>query len=203
LILQAAAADGGVAFRQAGQSGAIERAALPVVHVSFEDASAYAAWLSAQTGQRYRLPSEAEFEYVLRAGNEGAYPWGDGNPKAIVGNLAGDGDLSTVSRHWGNAIPGYRDAFWGPAPVRNFPPERFGTYDMIGNVSEWTQDCWHESYQRAPADGSAWLNPGCPQRTVRGASWASALEQVRSASRLPMAPDASTARLGFRVVREL
>jgi formylglycine-generating enzyme required for sulfatase activity len=183
--------------------GRVASPALPVVHVSFEDASAYAAWLSAQTGQRYRLPSEAEFEYVLRAGNEGAYPWGDGNPKAIVGNLAGDGDLSTVSRHWGNAIPGYRDAFWGPAPVRNFPPERFGTYDMIGNVSEWTQDCWHESYQRAPADGSAWLNPGCPQRTVRGASWASALEQVRSASRLPMAPDASTARLGFRVVREL
>jgi formylglycine-generating enzyme required for sulfatase activity len=183
--------------------GRIASPALPVVHVSFEDASAYARWLSAQTGQRYRLPSEAEFEYVLRAGNQGTYPWGDGKPKAIVGNLAGDGDLSTVSRHWGNAIPGYRDAFWGPAPVRNFAAERFGTYDMVGNISEWTQDCWHESYQRAPADGSAWLNPGCPQRTVRGASWASALEQVRSASRLPMAPDTSTARLGFRVVREL
>jgi formylglycine-generating enzyme required for sulfatase activity len=74
---------------------------------------------------------------------------------------------------------------------------------MIGNVSEWTQDCWHESYQRAPGDGSAWVNPGCPLRTVRGASWASALEQVRSASRQPMAPDTSSARLGFRLVREL
>jgi len=184
--------------------GRVASPALPVVHVSFDDASAYAKWLSAQTGQHYRLPSEAEFEYVLRAGNEGTYPWGnDDKPKSIVGNLAGDGDLSTVSRHWGNAIPGYRDAFWGPAPVRNFAVERFGTYDMIGNVSEWTQDCWHESYQRAPADGSAWLNPGCPLRTVRGASWASALEQVRSASRLPMAPETSSARLGFRVVREL
>jgi len=183
--------------------GRVASPALPVVHVSFEDATAYARWLSTQTGQRYRLPSEAEFEYVLRAGNGGVYPWGDDSPKKVVGNLAGDGDLSTVSRHWGNAIPGYRDAFWGPAPVRNFGVERYGTYDMVGNVSEWTQDCWHESYQRAPADGTAWVNPGCPQRTVRGASWASALEQVRSASRLPMAPDTSTARLGFRVVREL
>ncbi len=184
--------------------GRVASPALPVVHVSFDDASAYAKWLSAQTGRHYRLPSEAEFEYVLRAGGEGTYPWGDEDrPKSIVGNLAGDGDLSTVSRHWGNAIPGYRDAFWGPAPVRNFAAERFGTYDMVGNVSEWTQDCWHESYQRAPADGSAWLNPGCPLRTVRGASWASALEQVRSASRLPMAPETSSARLGFRVVREL
>jgi formylglycine-generating enzyme required for sulfatase activity len=183
--------------------GRVASPALPVVHVSFEDASAYARWLSAQTGERYRLPSEAEFEYVLRAGNADAYPWGDEAPKKVVGNLAGDGDLSTVSRRWGNAIPGYRDAFWGPAPVRNFAVERFGTYDMVGNVSEWTQDCWHESYQRAPVDGSAWVNPGCPMRTVRGASWASSLEQVRSAARTPMAPDSSSARLGFRVVREL
>jgi formylglycine-generating enzyme required for sulfatase activity len=183
--------------------GRIASPALPVVHVSLDDANAYAKWLSAQTGQRYRLPSEAEFEYVLRAGGEWAYPWGEGKPRQVVGNLAGDGDLSTVSRHWGNAIPGYRDAFWGPAPVRNFAIERFGTYDMVGNVSEWTQDCWHESYQRAPADGSAWVNPGCTQRTVRGASWASALEQVRSAARTPMAPDSTSARLGFRLVREL
>jgi formylglycine-generating enzyme required for sulfatase activity len=183
--------------------GRVASPALPVVHVSFDDASAYAKWLSEQTGQKYRLPSEAEFEYVLRAGTQDTYPWGDGKPKKVVGNLAGDGDLSTVSRRWGNAIPGYRDAFWGPAPVRNFTVERFGTYDMVGNVSEWTQDCWHESYQRAPADGSAWVNPGCPMRTVRGASWASSLEQVRSASRTPMAPDTTSARLGFRVVREL
>jgi formylglycine-generating enzyme required for sulfatase activity len=183
--------------------GRIASPALPVVHVSFDDALAYTGWLSKQTGQRYRLPSEAEFEYVLRAGAEGSYPWGEGKPKAIVGNLAGDGDLSSVARHWGNAIPDYRDAFWGPAPVRNFAVEKFGTHDMVGNVSEWTMDCWHEGYKRAPADGSAWVNPGCPTRTVRGASWANSLEQARSAWRLPMAPSTSTARLGFRVVREL
>jgi formylglycine-generating enzyme required for sulfatase activity len=183
--------------------GRLASPALPVVHVSFEDAVAYAAWLSKKTGQRYRLPSEAEFEYALRAGGRSRYPWGEGAPKRIVGNLAGDGDLSTVARHWGNAIPGYRDAFWGPAPVRNFPPEAFGTFDLIGNVSEWTLDCWHDSYQRAPADGSAWVNPGCPLRTVRGASWDGSLEQARSAARESMAPGTSSARLGFRVVREL
>jgi formylglycine-generating enzyme required for sulfatase activity len=177
--------------------------ALPVVHVSHEDAEAYARWLSAQSGATYRLPSEAEFEYVLRAGGDGVYPWGDRAPKRPVGNLAGDGDLSRSSRRWGNAIPGYRDAFWGPSPVRNFPEEGFGTFDTIGNVSEWTLDCWHDSYQRAPDDGSAWVNPGCPRRVVRGASWGSSLDQARSASRLPMHGATSTARLGFRVVREL
>ena len=183
--------------------GRIASPALPVVHIALQDALAYAHWLSVQTGQRYRLPTEAQFEYVLRAGSRDVYPWGAAPPKRVVGNLSGDGDLSRLGRRWGNPIPGYRDAFWGPSPVRNFPMERFGTFDMIGNVSEWTLDCWHDSYQRAPADGSAWVNPGCPQRVVRGASWGSSLDQARSASRLPMQAQTSTARLGFRVVREL
>lgn len=183
--------------------GRIASAALPVVHVSFKDAQAYARWLSERTGQRYRLPSEAEFEYVLRAGTVTIYPWGNSPPRRIVGNLPGDGDLSRSGRRWGNAIPRYRDAFWGPAPVRNFPAERFGTFDMIGNVSEWTLDCWHESYQRAPMDGTAWVNPGCTQRVVRGASWGSSLDKARSASRQPMDSYSTSARLGFRVVREL
>lgn len=183
--------------------GRIASASLPVVHVAWSDAVAYTTWLSTQTGQVYRLPSEAEFEYVLRAGTQTIYPWGSGRPSRIIGNLTGDGDLSRTGRQWSNAIPGYRDAFWGPAPVRNFKPEGFGTFDMIGNVSEWTLDCWHDSYQRAPMDGSAWVNPGCAQRVVRGASWGSSLDQARSANRLPMAIDSTTARLGFRVVREL
>ncbi len=183
--------------------GRVASAALPVVHVVLEDAQAYARWLSLQTGKRYRLPSEAEFEYALRANGSGPYPWGAGEPRRVVGNLAGDGDLSRTGRRWGNAIARYRDAFWGPAPVRNFPAEKFSTFDLIGNVSEWTLDCWHESYQRAPMDGSAWVNPGCPQRVVRGASWGSSLDQARSAARLPMDADTSTARLGFRLVREI
>jgi formylglycine-generating enzyme required for sulfatase activity len=173
------------------------------VHVSWSDAVAYTRWLSAQTGQRYRLPSEAEFEYVLRAGSQALYPWGGGTPQVIVGNLTGSGDLSRSGRRWSNAIPGYRDAYWGPAPVRNFPVEPFGTFDMIGNVAEWTLDCWHDSYQRAPDDGSAWVNPGCPRRVARGASWSSALDFARSAARQAMHEDTTSARLGFRVVREL
>ena len=176
---------------------------LPVMHVAFEDAQAYAAWLSRQTGQVYRLPSEAEFEYVLRAGKRSAYPWGDAAPDRVVGNLTGAADQSGSGRRWANAIAGYRDGFWGVAPVGRFPVEGFGTRDMIGNLSEWTLDCWHENYQRAPGDGSAWINPGCTQRVVRGASWASSLDQARSGFRLPTDSTTTGARLGFRVVREL
>lgn len=176
---------------------------LPVVHVAFEDAEAYAAWLSAQTGQRYRLPSEAEFEYALRAGRAEAFPWGEGVPPRVVGNLTGDGDESRLKRKWANAIPDYADGHWGPAPVRSYPAEAFGTFDLVGNVSEWVLDCWHDGYRRAPRDGSAWVNPGCEERVLRGASWASSLERARSAYRQSAPAQTTNARVGFRVVREL
>ena len=168
-----------------------------------EDAEAYAAWLSAQTGERYRLPSEAEFEYALRGGRADPYPWGAGAPPRVVGNLTGDGDRSRSGRRWSNAIERYDDGPWGPAPVRSYPPEAFGTFDLVGNVSEWVLDCWHDSYLRAPVDGSAWINPGCGDRVVRGASWASTLDRARSAYRQPSPVATTHARLGFRVVREL
>ncbi len=193
---------GGVDWRR-DHAGNEAAATLPVVHVAFEDAEAYAAWLSAQTGQRYRLPSEAEFEYAIRAGRSEAYPWGAGKPPRVVGNLTGDGDLSRLKRRWSNAIAGYADGFWGPAPVRSYPPEAFGTFDLVGNVSEWVLDCWHDSYMRAPADGSAWVNPGCEERVIRGASWASTLDRARSAWRQSTPVDTTHARLGFRVVRDL
>ncbi|KFN50083.1 formylglycine-generating enzyme family protein [Arenimonas composti] len=176
---------------------------LPVVHVAFEDAVAYAGWLSAQTGQRYRLPTEAEFEYALRGGRDSAYPWGEGLPQRVVGNLTGDGDRSRSGRQWSNAIRGYSDGHWGPAPVRSFPAEAFATFDLIGNVSEWVLDCWHDGYRRAPVDGSAWVNPGCTERVVRGASWASTVDRARSAWRQAAPAHSRHARLGFRVVREL
>jgi formylglycine-generating enzyme required for sulfatase activity len=177
--------------------------ALPVVHVAFEDAEAYVAWLSAQTGERYRLPSEAEFEYALRGGRAEAYAWGDGAPTRVVGNLTGDGDQSRLKRRWSNAIKGYSDGHWGPAPVRSYPPEAFGTFDLVGNVSEWVQDCWHDGYRRAPGDGTAWVNPGCEDRVIRGASWASTLDRARSAYRQSTPAATTHARLGLRVVREL
>ena len=176
---------------------------LPVIHVSWNDAKAYVDWIARETGKPYRLPSEAEFEYVLRAGSDTRYPWGDGNPTRLVGNLTGDGERSASRRNWVNAFPDYNDNYWGPAPVRSFEPNRFGIYDMAGNVSEWVEDCWHDNYQRAPADGSAWVNPGCTRRVIRGASWASAPDQVRAGFRLTASSSTVNPRLGFRVARDL
>jgi formylglycine-generating enzyme required for sulfatase activity len=176
---------------------------LPVVHVSWSDAKAYADWLSRETGASYRLPSEAEFEYALRAGTTTRYPWGDGNPGQVVGNVTGEKDRSATQRGWSNAFPDYGDGFWGAAPVRAYRANAFGLHDTEGNVSEWVEDCWHDSYARAPNDGTAWVNPGCNRRVIRGASWASAPDQARAAFRISAAPDASNARVGFRVARDL
>lgn len=184
-------------------AGARAEPDLPVVHVSWEDAKAYADWLSRETGASYRLPSEAEFEYALRAGSTTRYPWGDGAPPRVVGNLTGQKDRSATSREWTNAFAGYGDGFWGPAPVRAYRANPFGLHDMEGNVSEWVEDCWHDTYARAPADGSAWVNPGCKSRVVRGGSWASSPDQARAAFRLKAKPTSTNARVGFRVVREL
>ena len=183
--------------------GRLAKDDLPVVHVNFHDAQAYARWLSEKTGEDYRLPSEAQYEYVLRAGRDTLYPWGDQAPKKVVANLAGAGDKSTQSRSWGNAIEGYRDFHWGGAPVRSFPQEPWGTFDISGNVDEWVQDCWHDSYQRAPLDSSAWVNPGCKMGVTRGASWASPLDEARVSFRTATLMKTHNARIGFRVVRAL
>jgi formylglycine-generating enzyme required for sulfatase activity len=176
---------------------------LPVVHVSWLDARAYADWLTRETGATYRLPSEAEFEYVIRAGGTTRYPWGDAVPTRPVANVTGEKDRSESSREWTNAFAGYGDGFWGAAPVRAYRANAFGVHDIDGNVSEWVEDCWHDNYARAPSDTSAWVNPGCKSRVVRGASWASSPDQARSAFRLKAKPESSNARVGFRVARDL
>ena len=175
----------------------------PVVHVSWNDANAYATWMGSVTGKRYRLPTEAEFEYALRAGTTTAYWWGDGAPTSIVGNLTGQRDRSRSDRSWGKSFANYRDGYWGPSPVARFEANPFGTFDMGSNVSEWVEDCWHPNYLRAPDDGSAWVNRGCTRRTVRGGSWGSDPEQARSAYRLGVTAETRSARVGFRVARDL
>jgi formylglycine-generating enzyme required for sulfatase activity len=176
---------------------------LPVINVSWDDASVYVAWLSARTGKHYRLPSETEFEYALRAGSATRYPWGEGNPDKVVGNFTGEGDRSPSKRSWTSAFPHYGDGHWGPAPVDSFPADKFGLHDMEGNVSEWVEDCWHDNYVRAPRDSTAWVNPGCERRVVRGGSWGSDPDQVRSAYRTAARADMRSARVGFRVARDL
>ncbi|RDZ28007.1 formylglycine-generating enzyme family protein [Lysobacter silvisoli] len=176
---------------------------MPVVHVSAKDAMAYAAWLSKQTGHHYRLPSEAEFEYMLRAGSAATYPWGEGAPLMRVGNLTGALDVSPTGRRWNNAFQGYGDNAWGPSPVGRYRANAWGLHDVAGNVSEWVADCWHDSYRRAPRDGEAWVNPGCRTRVIRGGSWASSPAQTRSAWRQGSDADVTSARIGFRVVRDI
>jgi formylglycine-generating enzyme required for sulfatase activity len=175
----------------------------PVVNVSWNDARAYAEWLSRHTGKTYRLPTEAEYEYAERAGTTTMYWWGSGTPKRKVENITGSDDRSPAHRSWANAFKGYTDGYWGPAPVMSFLPNPFGLYDIDGNVSEWVADCWHENYVRAPVDGSAWVNPGCRERVIRGGSWGSAPEQDSSSFRQGAPADARSGRVGFRVARDL
>ena len=184
-------------------AGAAAAANLPVLHLGARDAQAYVDWLAEVSGQRYRLPSEAEFEYALRAGGGTRYPWGDDAPPERAGNLTGDKDRSPGGRGWSNAFKDYGDGHWGPAPVGSFAPNAFGLNDLEGNVSEWVADCWHDSYRRAPSTGAAWVNPGCRMQVVRGGAWASSPEQTRSSWRAPSPVDNTNARVGFRVARDI
>ncbi|MET0289513.1 MAG: formylglycine-generating enzyme family protein [Pseudoxanthomonas sp.] len=185
-------------------SGAPAGDDMPAVHISVRDAEEYAKWLGAQSGRGYRLLSEAEFEYAVRAGRRGRYPWGDSSrPPEAAGNLTGGNDASPSGRTWNNAFVGYGDGYWGPAPVGRFPANPWGLRDMGSNVSEWVADCWHSNYRRAPADGVAWYNPGCRARVVRGGSWATSPVQGRAAWRSSNDSDMTSARVGFRVARTL
>jgi formylglycine-generating enzyme required for sulfatase activity len=184
-------------------AGALAHDGLPVIHVSFQDALAYIYWLSELTGKRYRLPSEGEFEYVLRAGSTNRFPWGNGAPKQRLENLTGEQDTSETGRTWNAGFSDYEDGFWGAAPTRSFTASAFGIFDMGGNVSEWVQDCWHDSYTRAPVDARAWENPGCAERVVRGGSWGSAPDETRSGARSAARPLVRSPKIGFRIARDL
>jgi formylglycine-generating enzyme required for sulfatase activity len=159
----------------------------PVIRVSWNDAVDYAEWLSQQTGKHYRLPTEAQWEYAARAGTETAYWWGN-EMKPGIANCIGCG-----SRWDGKQT----------APVGSFKPNPFGLYDTAGNVLEWVQDCWHDNYQWAPSDGSAWEkehNGDCDGRVRRGGSY---IGNVRSSSRGLFRAGARFRALGFRLVREI
>jgi formylglycine-generating enzyme required for sulfatase activity len=157
----------------------------PVISVSWDDAQTYVAWLSKMTGQRYRLLTEAEWEYAARAGTTTAYFWGDdiGNRNGVCDGCGSQWDLTQ------------------PAPVGSFASNQFGLYDMAGNVFQWVQDCFHVNYDEAPIDGSAWS--GCSNRVVRGGSLADLPQNLRSANRLGFPTNFRNIFLGFRVGRTL
>jgi len=176
---------------------------LPVIHVSWNDARAYVNWLGRETRRAYRLPSEAEFEYSTRAGTQTPYWWGEGSPEDGTENVTGDRDTSPTNANWNVAFRRYNDGFWGPAPVASFEPNPFGLFDMSGNVMEWVEDCWHDSFVRAPDDGSSWMNPGCDRHVIKGGAWSSTPAMSRSAFRLLGTADTTDMRVGFRVARDL
>lgn len=180
---------------------------MPVLHVNLHDAQAYVQWLSRETGKGYRLPSEAEYEYVARAGGNSTYWWGNGSPSQAVENLTGDRDKSAGKRHWTTFFKNYGDGHWGPAPAATIGTGEMvhpmGVYDIAGNVCEWTADCWHQNYVQAPVDGSAWINPGCNRRVVRGGYWASSPNQTRAAFRISAKPETYGPVVGIRIARDL
>ena len=161
----------------------------PLVCVSWDDAQAYVRWLSSETGREYRLPSEAEWEYAGRAGTTTYWSWGNG-----------DGDRCGYAN--GRGDNGCNDAWERTAPVGSFGANGFGLHDMAGNVWEWVSDCWHESYEGAPRDGSAWTRGGdCGRRGLRGGSWLSSDGLLSMAIRHGSRTGYRSLNRGFRVAR--
>lgn len=176
----------------------------PVLNVSWVDAQQYVTWLSRKTGQRYRLPSEAEWEYAARAGTETRFYWGDSSYAAC--DFANTFDVAghAVRPNWYWSMQ-CLDGFRFTAPTGSFPPNPWGLFDMAGNVWEWVQDCWHSDYTGAPSDSSPWLggnDADCEKRVNRGGGWGNHPRTLRSAKR-----DADSATgygdgFGFRIARD-
>ena len=155
----------------------------PVVCVSAEDADAYVQWLGKFTGRPYSLPTEAEWEYAARAGSDGVRYWHD--------------DGANSCRHAATGGCGLT----GTVPVGRYPPNAFGLQEMLGEAWQWMADCWHDSYQGAPADGSTWLSGNCTFRVVRGGAWTAAAWQLRLAGRDAQRTTYRASDVGFRVAR--
>jgi formylglycine-generating enzyme required for sulfatase activity len=187
---------------------------LPMVNVSYEEALAYTVWLTKETGRKFRLPTEAEWEYAARAGSQSSRYWGD-DPKhqeacryanvlnrAALPNLKSKGFPIT----WAGFDCDAPDRFDFSAPVGQFQPNAFGLHDMLGNVFEWVDDCYHDNYEDAPKDQAAWVDgTKCARarRVIRGGSWSVIPGALRSAYRFRGSPDNRDGNLGFRLAQDL
>lgn len=160
----------------------------PVINVAWEDVQAYVTWLSARTGQRYRLLTEAEWEYVSRAGTTTRYWWGDD----VGRNCA---NCQECGSRWDDSET---------APVGSFPANAFGLHDSLGNVWEWVEDCYNPNYRAAPTDGAAWLGgKDCTHRVLRGGSWDNTPRIIRVTERIGGEGKARSNNAGFRVAKDL
>jgi len=165
----------------------------PVVCVNWNDARAFVAWLSKKTGKGYRLLSEAEREYVARAGTTTAFWWG-ASISASQANY--DGNYT----YGGGAKGGWRKK---TLPVDSFEANPWGLYQVHGNVWEWVEDCWNDTYQGAPTSGSAWTSGVCGRRVVRGGSWVVTPGLLRAAYRRRNTSGFRSLDQGFRLARTL
>jgi formylglycine-generating enzyme required for sulfatase activity len=160
---------------------------MPMADVSWDDAQQYVSWLSAKTGKKYRLPTEAEWEYAARAGTATRFWWGEAQEK-------GRANCADCGGQWGGK---------SASPVGSFEANPYGLYDVHGNVWEWTEDCWNPSYSGAPGDGTPRLRGDCIARVLRGGSWALDHEYMRASRRSRYDRDVRYYLNGFRVVCEL
>jgi formylglycine-generating enzyme required for sulfatase activity len=161
--------------------------ATPIHNVHWNDATAYATWLSKRTGQKYRLPTEAEWEYAARGGTAGRFWWGEavGIANANCEDCGGSYERTA------------------PLAVGSYKPNPLGLYDMNGGVAEWVADCWNGNYKGAPADGGAWLKGDCRKRVLRGGSWRNDAESLSATSRVNYDVDVRYLAHGFRIARDL
>ena len=173
----------------------------PVVCVDWIDARAYVAWLSEKTGKRYRLLSESEWEYAARGGTRTSRHWGEGASGQC--GYANGADRTAKSRYGGWTVADCDDGHVWTAPVGTFTANGFGLYDVHGNVWEWVEDCYNESYAGAPSDGSAWESGNCSLRDLRGGAWDTRPRGLRSASRFGGGTGLRNIVIGFRVARML
>lgn len=182
-------------------TGFEQGASHPVTCVSWDDALAYVDWLSAKTGEPYRLPSAAEWEYAARAGADQSRPWGENLDAACASaNVA---DRTAAERFPGWTVHSCSDGNVFTASVGSFEPNAFGLYDTLGNVFEWVLDCWQDDYADAPGDGSARLDGVCSFHELRGGSWYSMPQYVRVAFRNRFEANYRGNSFGFRVAKEV
>ena len=189
-----------------------QRRHLPVINVSWEDARDYALWLSKKLEKRFRLPTEAEWEYAARAGTRTRRYWGDDAEHKqacrYANGLARQNKEYLKGRGYNIAWGAHdcEDLYAYTAPAGQFEANGWGLYDMLGNVWEWVADCYHEDYKDAPADGTVWEEQhGCDsgRRVIRGGSWSDEPESLRSAYRVGGSPVTRSDDLGFRLAQGL
>jgi formylglycine-generating enzyme required for sulfatase activity len=175
------------------------RGSQPVINILWDDAQEYVIWLSRVTGRTYRLLSEAEREYVARAGTTTAYWWGDSFDAAQANCAIGNRERSSASSGGLQKLAATEQTL----PVRSFAPNPWGLYQVHGNVYDWVEDCWHDNYDGAPSDGSAWLSESCSGHVLRGGAFSRRAQTARSASRMWVGSSNRVIYMSVRVARTL